>query len=244
VEALDPLGGDFFGASSGAFKGIAASAEAFGVHLGDHIKDAIFSFGLSLWHKRQVTDLCGDKEHRRGIFAGSNTSATTDAKRGFKGFASDIFGDQDGVPIGGIPDVDGDITASLLDAVKGGAIHGEVFDDGECGGAPRLKDEGIAIFETAKVKLTGGGFDIGAMRLTVDDKATGSTDPFAAIVFEGNGVFAFGDELVVEDIKHLKHRHIGGEIFHLMCLKLAFGFGIGLTPDVEGQADILFGHYL
>ncbi len=243
VEALDPFGGDLFGASGGTFEGIGARTEAFGVHLSDHIEGAVVAFGVPLGHEGEVSDFCGDKEHGGGVFAGGDASATADADGGIEGFESDVFGDEDGVGFGSVSDVDGDVATGHLDAVKGRAIDEQVFDHGEGFGAPRFEDKGVAVFETAEVKLAGGGATVGAVGHAVDHDTAGSADPFAAIVFKGDGFFASGDQFIVERVEHLKDGHIGAEVLGLVGFEATFGVAIGLSPDIERQLDAV-GHYL
>ena len=88
------------------------------------------------------------------------------------------------------------------------------------------------------VELTDGAPLLAPVGNSVDDETTRSTDPFAAIVLEGNGLFALGDEVLVEDIEHLEERHVGVDVFQLIGLETALVPGVLLPPDVKRQPHL------
>lgn len=79
----------------------------------------------------------------------------------------------------------------------------------------------------------------GPMGTAVDDHTAGSTDAFAAIMLERNGVFSFCNEPLVEDIEHFEETHVRAYIVELVCFKSPGDVRPCLTPDVESQF-----HYL
>jgi hypothetical protein len=43
----------------------------------------------------------------------------------------------------------------------------------------------------------------------VDDHAARAADALAAVVVEGDGILALGDEALVHDVEHLEEGHVG-----------------------------------
>jgi hypothetical protein len=46
------------------------------------------------------------------------------------------------------------------------------------------------------------------VRDAINDQATHATDAFTTIVIKGDRLFAFADQALIDDIEHLKKRHI------------------------------------
>ena len=116
------------------------------------------------------------------------------------------------LPSGALPVRDGDVAAGRDDAVEGAAVDHQILDDREGFGAPGLEVELVAVLEVAHVQLADGGAALGAVGDAVDHEAAGAADAFAAIVLEGDGVFAVGDEAFVDDVEHLEERHVGIDV--------------------------------
>ncbi len=78
-----------------------------------------------------------------------------------------------------------------------------------------------------------------AVGTSLDHEAAASADAFAAIVIEGDRFFAFGHQILVEDIQHLEKRRIRRDVAHGVGHEPAFGLPVLLSPDLEGEV-----HYL
>jgi hypothetical protein len=144
------------------------------------------------------------------------------------------FGYGGGVGLGGGAGRGGDVAAGLDDPVEGRAVHHEVLDDREGGGAPRLDVDRVAVLEGPHVELAGGGA-LRAVRVAVDDEAARAADALAAVVVEGDRVLALEDEFLVEGVEHLQERHVRGDSVHLVGGHGAFGVGVLLPPDAQGE---------
>src|SRR5690606_15475277 len=129
------------------------------------------------------------------------------------------------------------------DAVQGGSVHDEVLEHGESSGPPRLDHDGVAVVEVAHVKLTQGGGAFGAVGLAVDHGAAGAADAFTTVAVEGDGLFPFQLEALVQDVEHLEEGDVRVHVAHLVGFEPARRLGILLTPNLEGQVDRL-SHYL
>ena len=55
----------------------------------------------------------------------------------------------------------------------------------------------------------------------VDHEATGAADAFAAIVLEGDRLFALFDQLFIQHIEAFENRHVGVDIVHYVADELA-----------------------
>ena len=85
---------------------------------------------------------------------------------------------------------------------------------------------------------------IRAMCTAVYVKGTGSAYSFTAVVIERNGTAAlatfihcdgittFPDELLVQDIQHLKERSVFLNPADMVCFEMSFRLGILLTPNL------------
>src|SRR5664279_5553712 len=80
----------------------------------------------------------------------------------------------------------------------------------------------------------------GAMWMSVDKHAAGSTDSFAAVVIKRNRIFVLFNKLFIQSIEHLEECHPGRYIIHLVGFKVPFCGGIFLPPDLKCQLHMLF----
>ena len=103
-----------------------------------------------------MRNLCSNKQHCGSILAGSDTCATANAFCCIHGFIGNYLGDGKCVAIRCAPDIRGNITACLGDAVEGRAIADEVAKYWESFSPPRFDYQGLAIGEVAHVSLAGG----------------------------------------------------------------------------------------
>ena len=87
------------------------------------------------------------------------------------------------------------------------------------------------------MELAGGRAELGAVGLAVDHQPAGAADAFPAVVLEGHGLLAFGDEPLVQQVEHLQERHVLAHAGHGV---LHHGTGVGrpgLAPDPEGEIE-------
>jgi len=123
----------------------------------------------------------------------------------------------------------------LDDAVEGGAVDDEVFDERKGLCAPGLEGERVAVLEMPQVELAGGGAVVAAVRDAIDDDRAHAADALPAIGVKGDWLLAAGDEVLVDHVEHLQEGHVGGEIAGRVGLEPARGGGVFLPPDFEGQ---------
>ena len=233
VETGDVLPLDFLGAFSLAGVGVGAGAESELVHLHDHLPDAVGSLDFALREQGKVADLGTDKEHGAGVLTSGHTGSATDTGGGIHGLVGLVFGNGDGVGIGYTASGGADVTASLNNLVESGAVHHKVADDGEGLGTPRLNPDLIAIMELAHMELARGDTIVVAVGTAIDVEAAHAADTFTAVVVETDGMgYAVVDELLVEDVEHLKERAFRRNVIEMVGLEMAFGAGIFLTPDM------------
>ena len=55
---------------------------------------------------------------------------------------------------------------------------------------------------------------------------------------ESNGILVLADELLVQNIHHLKERRTLEDVFEFVGLKVPFGFWSGLTPNADLDVDV------
>ena len=124
------------------------------------------------------------------------------------------------------------------DAVQGGAVHDEVAQYREAGGAPGLDRDGGAILEggvfrqVAHVQLAGGGADR-PVGLPVDDHTALPADALTAVGVEGHRLLALGEELLVEQVEDLEETHVLLDPAHGVLLEVTLRVLVLLAPDLE-----------
>ncbi len=216
------VGADFFGADGFALELVGAVAEAFCVHLSDHAEDALVFLGLSLWEVVEMGGFRGDEEHGGGVFTRGDAGSAADAGGGVKGGVGVWFWNLNSVGIGRGAGADADVSARADDAVEGGSVGDEVFDDGEGVGAEGLDPDGFAIGEFAHVKLASGDAAFFGMRDAIDGHGAHAADAFATIVVEVDGVFTVFNEALVDDVDHLEEGSRSRDFLGLVCFDTAF----------------------
>ena len=145
--------------------------------------------GIPCSSPRQASGGLGKEQGGRGIGAGGDAGTAADAGCGVEGAVGIALGDGHGVGVGSSAGVDGDVAARRDDPVEGAAVHHQVSDHREGGGAPRFDGDGVAVLEGTHVELAGG--DPGrAVRLAVDHQSAHAADAFAAVAVEGHGFLA------------------------------------------------------
>ena len=150
------LGADFLRADGFALELVGAVSEAFCVHLTDHGEGALVFLDLSLGEVVEVGGFCGDEEHGGGVLTGGDACATANAGGGIKGGICICLWDGDGVGVWSGSSADADVATSLDDAIEGGAVCDEVFENGEGVRAEGLDPDGLSVREFTHVQLTGG----------------------------------------------------------------------------------------
>lgn len=235
VGAGDDFEFDLFGAGGFAFTDVGAVGKTLDVHLLDHRESTALTFGLALREMAEMRDLCSNKKNSSGIWTRGDTGTATDAGGGIHGEISVFLGNRYGVAIGGTACGRSDETAGGDDAVEGTAIDSEVFDHRKCFGTPGLEVEHVAVFEMPHVQLAHRGARETTVSFAVDHEPAHTADAFAAIVIEGDGIFALGDKGFVENIEHFKEGHVLVHVGVLVAHHAAFVLGIFLAPDVESE---------
>ncbi len=76
----------------------------------------------------------------------------------------------------------------------------------------------------------------------IDGHRALTANPFAAVVVEGNGIVALGDEVLVEEVHHFEEGRGGGNVVHLVIDELALAGTVLLAPDFEFNGNGVFGH--
>ena len=64
---------------------------------------------------------------------------------------------------------------------------------------------------------------------TFTDAAVWNAEEMAAF-FNSYRIYPLMNQLLIEDIKHLKKRTVCRDVLYLICLKMSFGLGVFLTP--------------
>ena len=180
-----------------------------------------------------MADLGTHKQHRAGILASSHTGTATDAGCGIHGHVGFMFWNRNRVGIRHAARGGADVATCLDDFVECGTVHHEVAYNWERLGTPRLNPNVVAIMELAHVELAGGDAVVVTMRATVDIQAAHATDTLSTVIIEAHGMGnVVVDELLVQDVKHLKERTIGRDAFQRIGLKMALGAGVLLSPNM------------
>src|SRR4030095_6410478 len=88
------------------------------------------------------------------------------------------------------------------------------------------------------VELAGGRAPLGAVGLAVDHHPARAADALAAVVLEGDGLLALGDQPLVDRVEHLEEGHVGADALGLLDVGDHLALVAGrLAPDVEGDVD-------
>ena len=205
VEAGNVGDGFAFWAYGFASTGVGAVAKAEFVHLGHHCLGTTGCLYATLWKEGELRHLRGDEEHGRAVLAGCHAGTASDAGGAVHGLVGIFLRDEDGVGILWSTCADGGVATCLDDFVEGRAIDHTVLDDRETSRTPRLDGDDVALVEFAHVKLASGGSTLGlAVRRTVDVERAHAADALAAVVVEHERLLAFLNQLLVEDVEHLK----------------------------------------
>ncbi len=180
-----------------------------------------------------MTDLGTYKQHRAGVLTSSHTGTAADAGRGIHGHVGFMFWNRNRVGIRHAARGGADVATRLDDFVECRTVHHEVADDWERLGAPGFNPNVVSIMEFAHVQLAGGDAVVVAMWAAVDIESTHAADALATVVVEAHGMgYAVVDELLVQDVKHLKEGAVGRDAFQRIGLEMTLGTGVFLTPNM------------
>ena len=172
---------------------------------------------------------CAERSGRAEVLAGT----ATDAGCGIHGHVGFMFWNRNRVGIRHTSRGGADVASRLDDLVEGRTVHHKVTNDRERLGAPRFNPNVIAVMELAHVELTGGDAVVVAMRATVDIESAHAADALATVVVETHGVGnVVVDELLIQDVKHLKEGAVGRDAFQRIGLEMALGAGVLLSPNM------------
>ena len=179
--------------------------------------------------------LGGHEEHGAGVLAGGHAGPAANALSGVHRQIGILLRHRDAVSIGRAAGANSDESTGLLDAVERLPVTHQILNDGEGLGAPGLDDNLVAIAEAAHVGLAGGHALVRTVGLAIDDQRAGATNALAAIVVEGDGIFAPVRELFVHHVEHLQERHFRIQLGRRIGLELARGIRVLLAPDFQAN---------
>ena len=80
------------------------------------------------------------------------------------------------------------------------------------------------------MQLARGNIFVGSVRMAVDVQRAHTANAFTAVVVEHDRLFAFVDQIIVQNIQHFEERRVGRNILHRVLHKFPFGLGVLLTP--------------
>src|SRR5262245_3283797 len=237
VHVGDEVDRDLLGAGLLALAVHGARGEVL-LHGVDHGLGAAVALGLALRQQVEVLELGRGEQLGRAVGAGRHAGAAADAGGRVHGGVGRLLGDGDEVAVGGGSGGGRDVAARLHDAVERLAVDDEVAQHREGPGPPRLHEDLVAVGELAHVELAGGRALLGAVGLAVDHHPAGAADPLAAVVLEGDGLLALGDQPLVDRVEHLEEGHVRADAPGLLDVGDHLALVPGrLAPHVEGHVD-------
>ena len=165
--------------------------------------------GLALWQKPQVGDLGRGEQHRRRVRdtrprrrrSRCTRRTRTPRRRRLSGSGSKRAS-------GAAPVLTDTKPPAAMMRSNGTSVDDEILEYGERTGAPRLDPQLLAVLEVAHVQLACGRGALGSVGDAVDNETAHAADAFAAVVVEGDRVFAVGDQALVHDVEHFEERHV------------------------------------
>ena len=176
---------------------------------------------------------CCDEQHRRTVLAGRRTCAATYAGRCVHALVGILLRNRNGIAVGHRVGAYRDEAAGLQDLVVCAAVDHEVAYYGECGRAPRLDYDRLAVAELTHIDLAGGHGLLGSVGMSVDMQRAHTADTLAAVVVEGYRLLACMDKVVVENIHHFEERCVGRDVLDLISLERSVRFSVFLTPYLQ-----------
>ena len=80
------------------------------------------------------------------------------------------------------------------------------------------------------------------MCLSINHERARPANSFAAVVVEHDGFFAFGHQLVIQDVEHLQERGLVGDLVNDVCLKVSLCCWASLAPDLQRDVFDVVAH--
>src|SRR5262245_17105445 len=118
-------------------------------------------------------------------------------------------------------------------------VDDEVLDNRKSLRSPRFEVKHIAVLEVTHVKLAHRGRRPWSMRDSIDHESACATNPFTAVVIEGDGVFTLLDEFFIQYVQHLQKGHMWVHVGMFVADHAARVIRTLLPPDMKDQF-----HYL
>lgn len=237
VELGDVVYADTLGASGLALVKVGAVAEAEGIHLAHHGKNALVLLGVALGQQIKVSSLGRGEEHGSAVFAAGHASTTTNAGSGIKSGVCRFLAYGHIVGVGGSTGAHVHKAAGGDDVVQRGAVYHQVAQQREGRGTEGLDPDGVAILKLAHVQLA-GCYLFAAMGHTVDGEGAHTANAFAAVVVKVDGLFTLVYELLVNDVEHLQEGGFIGDVLRLVGFDAALRVGRSLAPNLERKIEI------
>ena len=123
-------------------------------------------------------------------------------------------------------------------------VYHQVANNGESGRTPRFYGDYVSVVEFTHVQLASGNAGVGPVGVSVDIERTHTADTFAAIVIEYYRLFAFVNQLLVEQVEHFEERAVGRYTIKFIFLKSTFFFGTFLAPNFECYIYCFFHNFI
>ena len=83
------------------------------------------------------------------------------------------------------------------------------------------------------MELAGRDEIVRTVRATVDVEGAHTANAFAAVVVERDRLFAFFDQVVVENVKHFQERSIGRDSVDAVGFETSLRLSVFLTPNFK-----------
>ncbi len=130
------------------------------------------------------------EKRRRGIGTGGDAGAASDAGGRIHRQIRILFRNGNRVAVRRAARGNRNESPGGNDSVERAAIHDQIPNNRKCLRAPRLEIEDVPVLEVPHVELADRRAGLRAVRNAVDHETARSADSFAAIVVEGDGLFA------------------------------------------------------
>ena len=171
------------------------------------------SLGLALRQKPQVGDLGGGEQHRRRVRARGDARATTDARGRLERFVGVGFRHRDRMRLRArrrcLPRCSRQPAMMRSNAPRSTTRS---FSTGNARARHGSIQTSCPSLKLPHVQLTCGGGALRSVGNAVDNEPAHAADAFAAVVVEGDRIFAVGDEPFVHDVEHFEERHVLADV--------------------------------
>ena len=191
----------------------------------------------------ELAYLSRNEQHGRTVFTSCYASSATDTSSRVHSLVGIDFRDRNCVGILCTARVYRDISSGLLYFVECTTVYHQVANNGESGRTPRFYGDYVSVVEFTHVQLASGNAGVGPVGVSVDIERTHTANTFAAIVVEYYRLFAFVNQLLVEQVEHFEERAACRYVFYAIFDELAGLFGTTLTPNLQIYIDCCFHKY-